>query len=311
MARYSAYGLKIQSELFFPELPTDASDTESNTEPDVVIRFGALEHLTDQVDEWGFCFRVTSDGIYLFWQEIGAFLVRDGQEVVISPIPDVDERVIRLPLIGVISAILLHQRGFLVLHASAIAIQGGVAAFVGEKGQGKSTTGVMLYERGHLFVSDDVVAIDMRDPDAPCVIPGFPQFKLWSDTVASVLGDDPETLPQLHPKLDKRSHRIGQRFSVQPLPLKRIYILAEGERPAVKLLQPQAAMVQLITHSYVSRFDDQLLQGEARFCHFHQCTNLINQVSICCLERPRSLALLPDIGALVEADLRDAVHHAR
>lgn len=299
MTCYIAYGLRLKSALSFPELPIDKLIAEA----DVIIRFDALEHLSDQVDEWGFCFRLVPGGVYLFWKEIGAFLVRDGREVIISSLPFVEDRVLRLPLLGVISAILLHQRGFLVLHASAIAVNGQAVAFVGEKGQGKSTTAVTLYNRGHLLIADDVVAIDMQNPQTPYVVPGFPQFKLWSDTVSSILGDEPETLPQLHPKLDKRSHRISERFSDSPVPLKQVYVLTGGTSLSSQLLSSQDAMVQLITHSYISRFDDQLLQGEAGFTHFHQCASLINHIPICFLERPRSLSLLDEVAHLVESNL--------
>ncbi|NBC85561.1 MAG: hypothetical protein GVY25_05150, partial [Bacteroidetes bacterium] len=51
-------------------------------------------------------------------------------------VPDVAEGTLRAPLLGVVLGTLLHQRGLHTLHASAVVVDGGAVAFVGEKGAG-------------------------------------------------------------------------------------------------------------------------------------------------------------------------------
>ncbi len=295
MYTYLAYGLGIHSALPLPEL---ISPGEMGT--DVVIQFGQLDWPPSETKHTGSYFHLTAAQAYFFWDSIGCFLVRDGKEIIIDPLPGVEERVIRLPLLGVVMAVLLYQRGLLVLHASAVALSDGVVAFLGEKGQGKSTMAATLYARGHTLIADDVVALDIGSSGKCIVRPGFPQFKLWPDAAAAALGDDPETLPRIHPQLEKRARLATDRFSQSLLPLKRIYLLSEGSTLDIKPLQAQEALVQLISNSYVARFGNQLLQGAAASLHFHQCTTLVKNVPIYCLNRPRSLPLLVEIAQLVE-----------
>lgn len=304
MHTYTAYGLGIHSTFPVPEL-----QTLNEVEADVVIQIGKLDWSPPKTTYSGSYFHMTAEQAYLFWDQVGTFLVRDGKEIIIDPLPGVEEGMIRLPLLGAVLAVLLHQRGFLVLHASAVAINGGVVAFLGEKGQGKSTMAASLYARGHNMMADDVVALDFSGTQSPIVLPGFPQFKLWPEAAASSLGDDPETLPQLHPQVEKRARRVVD-ISQQSLPLRRVYVLSEGPEPQIKPLQPQIAIVQLIANSYMARFGKQLLQGVGAYSHFHQCMSLAKNLPVCYLERPRSLSLLSDIAQLVEEDLAGDIQQA-
>src|SRR5262245_40200779 len=138
---YSAYGLGIQSEISLPELPPARGNS------DVWIRFGTAKWpgLTQAGKPYSFFLDGTD--IYLSWHDAGVFLVRGGQEIIVDPLPGVNEAVIRLFLTGAL-AMILHQRGVLVIHASVVAISGQSAvAFLGERGWGKSTMAAALHSQ--------------------------------------------------------------------------------------------------------------------------------------------------------------------
>jgi hypothetical protein len=298
MHHYVAYGLSIHSALPLPELQASAEATA-----DVVVRREKIDRLPPGTDPGKTYFHVTPQEAYFLWEGVGAFLVRGGREVLVDPIAGAEERVIRLPLLGAVLAVLLHQRGFLVLHASAVAVEGGGVAFLGAKGWGKSTMAAALYARGHCLIADDVVALDVDGAGDPMLLPGFPQLKLWPEAAASSMGDDPESLPRLHPQVEKRSRRITDGFSQQRFPLRRIYLLAESPTPAIEPLPPREAILQLISHSYSSRFGKQLLQGREAASHFRQCARLTGQLPVCWLKRHLSLEALPALARMVEEDL--------
>ena len=113
----------------------------------------------------------------------------------------VSEEVLRLSILGPAMALVLHQRGTFVLHASCVAIAGRAVAFLGQHAAGKSTIAALLHARGHELVSDDVAAVEFAGEEV-WAIPSFPQTKLWSDA-ARALGMSPETMPQLHPEHEK------------------------------------------------------------------------------------------------------------
>jgi len=293
---YVAYGLGIESELPLPELDVGAAA------PDVVLRLGKVDRRPLELDTRGDGFWATADEACRSLANVGTCLVRRGREIIVEPVPGADERVLRLSILGPAFALLLHQRGRFVLHASAVESAGGAVAFTGGSGWGKSTLAAALHARGCALVADDLTAIAVS-PECSTVFPGFPQLKLWPEAVAS-LGEAPEALPQLHPEFDKRARRVVQGFSHQRLPLRRIYLLGEGPGPTIERLPPHEALIALMPHWYGFRFGDRLLQvGDAAASHFQQCATLANSVSVHRLVRPRQLRALGDVARLVEDDL--------
>ncbi|MBW4509598.1 MAG: serine kinase [Scytonematopsis contorta HA4267-MV1] len=290
---YSAYGLRINSVLHLPELLVS-----NHAEADVVIRYGKLEQSPLKDKSIIHSYQLTNDGMYLFLREVGTFLVRNGNEIIIEPEPNTDESKIRLLLLGAALGTLLHQRGYLTLHASAVAINGSAVAFIGDKGWGKSTIAANLHARGHNLIADDVVAVDLHSEESAVILPGFPQLKLWPDAVTT-LGNNPEQLPLLVPGIEKRDFRPNQGFMQSSRPLKQIYVLGRGEALEIKPLQLQEVFTYLIRNSYMTRFGDELLKVD-RAAYFRQLTQLTKLVSIYELVRPKELSLLGETVRFVE-----------
>ncbi|MBK9713270.1 MAG: serine kinase [Kouleothrix sp.] len=233
------------------------------------------------------------------WRGVGSLLVRGGREIVVDPACGVEERVLRLFLLGGALGLLLHQRGLLTLHASSVAVRGAAVVFLGESGEGKSTMAAAMHARGHAVVVDDVVAIDLSGAGAPLVLPAFPQLKLWPEAT-SLLGDRPEALALLHPEMEKRARPARNGFLRQPLPLAAIYVLAEGPCPEIEPLRPQAAFAELLRFSYAVGLLGSTASTPA---HFRQCVELAGRAPIFRLRRQRSLLALPKIAQLVEQHL--------
>jgi hypothetical protein len=294
MFSYITYGLRIHSELPLPELMA----TEGTA--DVTISLGNLSPPPLEATSTECYCHITPEEAYLCWKEGGTFLVRGGREIIVAPASGVEERVIRLYLLGAVLGILLHQRGLLVLHASTVAVNGSAIAFIGDSGWGKSTTAGALHTRGHYVMSDDVAALTLDSSGEPIVFPGFPRLKLWPDA-AVALGDSPEMLTKLHPQYEKRDRPVTNRFSSQPLPLKYIYVLAEGSALEITPLSAQEALVALMRNWYCARFGSQIFKATNISAHFLKCTSLINGVTVCSLKRQYSLSALSDIAQLVES----------
>jgi hypothetical protein len=232
---------------------------------------------------------------------VGAFLVREGREIVVDPLPGVEERVVRLFLLGTTLAVLLHQRGCAVLHGSVVASAGRAVAFVGPKEAGKSTIAAMLHRRRYALLADDVVATDLSQRD-PIVLPGFPQMKLWPDSLEAV-GLVAETLPRIRAELEKRSYRVPDGFSPHPVPLRCIHVLSRGPRLGLERLPPAAALRALMPHWYGARWGMDLLRALGLAGFFRQCAGYVNAVPIYRLETPPSLSELPEVAQLVERHL--------
>lgn len=290
-----AYGLTIRSAVPLPELtPADPADPA-----DLTITFGPVPDLPAYAG-LGTSAYPTPDEIYLGFRDAGKFAIRGGREIVLEPLAEADARVLRLYVLGPALTLALHQRGWLVLHASAVAVGGQAVGFLGAPREGKSTMAAALQQRGPDLVADDVVAVAVA-PGAAAgplwVYPGFPQLKLWPEAVTG-LGEDPAALPALRPDLSKLARRLATGFSAAPLPLGRLYVLAEGPAVAIEALDRQAQLMALVRHSYVARALPRLDAAT----HLRQCAAVVAAVPVARLVRPRDLGQL---GAAAEAVLAD------
>jgi len=294
---YTAYGLRIQSAIYLPELIPIAE-----TIPDLTIEWGKVDRAPMTTYYEGMDIYTTSEFSSFFWNEVGAISIRAGRKVILDPFPGVEERLLRLPLLGIAFAVVLHQQGFFELHGSSVEIDGQAVVFMAGKGWGKSTLAATLYSRGHELITDDLVAIRFEQ-GKPVVVPAFPQLKLLPDAAAFALGDDPDTLPCLATGYDKRARLGLDRFAQKPLPLKGIYQLDKGEELALKPLNPQEATRQLVANSFIARCASPLLVGDGAIKHFQDCTKVIEQVPIYRLERPQSLELVSAIAQLIEENI--------
>lgn len=249
------------------------------------------------------CIHATSEQVFLNWEDVGTFQLIKGRELVYTSAPGVEEQVLRLFILGSGIGVLLHQQNKLVLHASAVAVNGGAVAFIGDKGWGKSTTAAAMMSKGYPLITDDLLVIEnVPESDAAWVLPGYPQVKLWPDVFES-LGYEAENFPRSRPELEKRSHSFEIAFIDHPVPLKSIYLLGAGEELAAVPLPGQVALMQLIRHLYVSRFGTFFLNTVGGAAFFEKCADLSRIVPMRLLRRPFDLSQLSSLVNLIEDDL--------
>ncbi|RWH72094.1 MAG: serine kinase [Mesorhizobium sp.] len=294
---YKAYGLVIGSEVALPELEPTAPAT-----PDLEIAVGRVDFPgRSSGDASSFRFEPTRQ--YLSWQAVGTFMISSANRIDVDPAPGIEDPLLAFPLLGPVMALALHQRGLLVLHASAIAVDGKSVIFMGDKGAGKSTTAGAMIGAGHRLLTDDVVALDLSDPDRPMILPGFPQLKLAADAASVIRLEQADVRPQVHPQIDKAQHRLRDGFAAEALPVSRIYVLGRGVRAAIFPLTGAAALPAIIKFSYVTRFGRQALPGGFAALHLRQCAQIAGRIGVSRLEVPAGLARIDEAVAAIEADL--------
>jgi hypothetical protein len=296
MYRYTAYGLNVTSDLPLPELTEARQDCDA----EVTIRRERIHLAVGRGNPDALLLWATPTDVGLRYSDTAVFRIRDGRHIDVEPVEGADDRVVRLLLLGPALAVLLHQRGSLVLHASAVALASGVAAFVADKGEGKSTLAAALHARGHSVVADDFIAIQLDDPHVVRVRAGYPQLKL-SPEVLKQLGEEPEAMPRVHPDFDKRARRVDDADCGAALPLVRIYVLEGADVEAIDSLSPQQRFVELVRHSYLAALLEPT--GE-RSAHFNQVVALASRVPVLRLRRRRDLSLLAQVAQFVEADVQ-------
>jgi hypothetical protein len=298
MLQYFAYGLGIHSNLVLPEFTQQASACDVN----VVLQPPDSTHA--QLTELRQYLKVSPQETIVVIRDIGHFQVRRGCEIIVTPFPHSELRLIQLCIAGSIMATLLYQRGFpLLLHASAIALEEQAVCVVGNSGDGKSSTAAALIANGHRIVSDDVVPVQIG-ADAIRVVPAYPQIKISPD-IAQAFHYNIDELSFLHPRLGEYAYRSETTFRTEPLRLSRIYVLTDSDELGVEALNTQAAMIELIRHTYGLQ---PLAAALDPARHLRSCIALLSQVEVCRLNRPRSIPLLTNVIRLIE---NDVLNHAQ
>jgi hypothetical protein len=291
---YRAFGLAIRSELQLPEL---IEGRAGKYDVDILFPRPDGSGSPDRLSKTSH--RVTDKEDQFSYPGIGSFLIRAGQQILIDPALGVDEGTLRLFLLGQVLGTLAFLRGFLVLHGSAVAIEDRGVAFLGHSGEGKSTMAAAFSDQFSL-IADDVLVI-RTDEAASLIFPAFPQLKLYSETAAS-LGFDPEKTAPASPLEEKITPRVPEGFSVEPLPLKRVYVLERGDVIELCPLDRPKAVIALLRYTYTLR---SLKAGINQQQHFRQSARLAREVPFRRLIRPHDLKDLPEIVRMVVEDLKE------
>lgn len=222
--RYQAFGLHIRSTLDLGALPTAPAAGES----DVQVLVGSTPNDLDEVRQSGLCYQAGPQGYLFHLDSVGRYFVSGGRQIVVEPAANADPESIRLFLFGSVFGALLHQRGSLVLHASAVATPAGAILVAGPSGAGKSTLCAELRRRGCPVIADDVCALAPDGSGAIAVYPGYPRLKLWADA-ANQLDIATDTLLPVRPNLPKFEVPVTD---AHPTPLSiRAIILLNADAP--------------------------------------------------------------------------------
>ncbi|MEM6612610.1 MAG: serine kinase [Cyanobacteria bacterium P01_C01_bin.72] len=297
MFSYFAYGLNICSDLALPEFQAvDLSHCDLKITLDQTVQVSDL--LADDLLNKAATIQLSRTKAMVYVRGTGIFIVENGDRVKIIPDGQPPELLLRFYLVGTVLAIALYQRNFLVLHASAVKINGGAVAFLGVSGEGKSSTAAAFVTHGYGLITDDVAPINFATD--PCTInPGFPQVKLGA-AMAQALGYEYESLHAVHTFKEKRALQPWQGFSLDPVPLKRIYVLHTANELAISPLKASAAVTEIARHSRPTTLYH---SGDAN--HFFQCADLVKRNQVCRLSRPKDFSSIPDLIQLVEQDLSE------
>ncbi len=177
-ATYNCAGLRIES-------PVALAASVDSGEPDIVFVEGEpwagerkappgdviAERLIDGVPTYRFT--RCGDRVLASFYSLADFELDLAQRRIVShPRPGTDRAIIPILLTGTITAFLLSMDGALVLHASAVEVDGGALAFIGYSGQGKTTLATLFCAAGYLLVTDDVLPVAVDGQGTATCAPG-------------------------------------------------------------------------------------------------------------------------------------------
>jgi hypothetical protein len=200
----------------------------------------------------------------------------------------------------------------IVLHASAIAMEGNVVAVLGVSGQGKSTLAAWLASQGRPVLTDDCLVLRWDEDEREWLAqPSYESVRLWPDSV-DALGINKAGLREFAEYSSKK--RTGKEaqlhFATEGAPLKGCFVLAgrDGGKdthsgpPALRLLPVNEAFVALARS--VFRLDAE--DAEINRREFEAMTKLTDKVRFWSLAYERKYDWLPEVQKAMINALRSS-----
>lgn len=233
------------------------------------------------------------------YPELGRAWISNGRRILLRPCGEGTEwRGLILPCF----AALMHQRGGLSLHASAVCHGNAAIAFLGPCGAGKSTIVAQLTTTGFRFLSDDLLFLTAGTTKESSIHahPGFSMIKLWEDS-AQVAGSRFSRMGRLYPNATKEGFFPRHDFSeTRPRPLQCLFVLEEGSQVAIEPIPRRDALGELFRHGYGAT----VFEGKPPEAHFRQCAELAAKVPLKRLIRPKNFDKTVEVREAIIASLR-------
>lgn len=251
--------------------------------------------------EWTLFYRLDS-GYLLRFADLADFAVTpDGCTVTAWPAPGVSQATVEHLHLNQVLPLALSRQGRLVLHASAVEIDGAGVAFIGESGRGKSTLAASFATTGARFLTDDGLQLDWQG--GLCrITPSHPSVRLWEDSQEALISQAVALAPAVDftPKA-RLLAGDGLAFCDQQQPLRRVYFLGDGTAPSLTIepVRPAEALMELVKNSFLLDIE----QKELLAWHFDEMVRLAELPIYYRLDYPRRYQDLPRVR---EAIIRHA-----
>lgn len=298
MQFYRVSGLSVASEIALPGMIAGTQERA----PQVTIRRGPVPSRLAGASAAGPTWQIAGKQFLLCVPDIARFLLRNGEEIIFAPEAEDNLADVPIFILGTVFGILLHQREQIVLHASAVRVNGKAVLFCGPSGAGKSTLAAALAQRGYSPVTDDFCTISVdRSGSAggPLVHPDGRQLKLWTQAISRL---------DLGERRRERVRRTLEKFYVEPaeaftdpLMLSAVYVLREARPPSAPgIAKPNVVDAAILLRRSAYR---PLLVGRLgqKANYFHATTAIANTAGVFYLSRIMDFARMPYVIASLES----------
>ncbi|MEH6948037.1 aldolase [Bacillus sp. JJ634] len=292
---YKAFGLKVLSDIPLPELPLHTGNSEELAE--IFIEKDDLSELWFELSSSQQRFVIKRNLVLFEIEDIAIFLIQNGKKIVISPLSEYEEDIIRLYVLGTCMGALLMQRKVLPLHGSAIAIDGKAYVFIGDSGAGKSTLATAFLNRGYQLLTDDVIAISLSEHNIPYVTPAYPQQKLWRESLIE-FGMNMDEYRSIYGRETKFCVPVHTQYFVEALPLAGVFELVKTENEKVDI-HPIEGLERFRTLSYHTYRNFLIRDLGLMDWHFTISASMLNLIDVYQICRPISTFSAPQLTDLV------------
>lgn len=313
--KYRMFDICLDSAIPLPDLPeyhTDGTDL-----PYFTIAIQQAVPVAETCVKWFHHWKSASgqiivsagrndSGFRLRFPKLVDYQITDnGRRVCAYPRPEVPDSTVRHLLLDQVIPRILGQRGRLVLHAGAVALEdNGAVGIVGASGWGKSTLVSSFHQHGAPLITDDCLLIKYEDKHLLGVA-NYPGIRLFADSADAVFGAQRRVSQMAHYSTKQRvlMDTRNVRDNVNASRLNALFFLNDpGIPPAsdgvtVSPVRGMKELMTLIGQVFLLDVGDKKLMGK----QFQHCGNIIDSgLPIFKLCYPRVHHMLPEVRQAVK-----------
>lgn len=278
--KYRAFGLNIQSDFEIDEMMPASFEQE-----EVRITMAEAPKAINNPVKEGVRFQLTANEFLLNVDNVARYYVADGNAIRVEKRNGSSHQEVRLFLLGVVFGALLHQRGMVPFHASALKGPDGKGFMIcGRSGIGKSTITAYLVKQGYSLLSDDISVVQAEEGRVR-VYPSYPFLKLWKDVMDHVDFTADEGT-RLREPLEKYGYRLDEAFYSYALDLNNVFVLSVHNREEYKTEELRGIEKFEALKNQTFRF--QFVTEKNRSGHFNLVNQLAQSASLHRINRPQS-----------------------
>ena len=244
-------------------------------------------------------FHRSGDGYLLRFPDLADFEVSaDGKEVVAWPASEDDDATVEHLYINQMVPLALSRQGRPTFHASVVTVPGGVVAFLGQSGMGKSTLAASFALNGSPFLSDDALLVEETNSGCEAQ-PSHPSIRLWEDSVDQLVDASSSTsVPISYSTKARLLAGDALTYSSEPQRLLAAYLLESNDaaKIAIRTLSGLDRHMAWVHNSFLLDIEDPDLLKQ----HFDWTHRISSAVPTFALDYPRNYGILPDVRNAVQ-----------
>lgn len=277
---YWAYGLKVTSEIEFPELYSRFEDGTN----DICIQLENVNLLVGKIDESAaYTFKSHENKFNIHIKSVAFYQISNGIHISIYPYQDALISDIRVYCLSNAFAAILHQRKMLPLHAGAIIRDNKLSLIMGDTGSGKSTLLFHLMQKGYRVFSDDVVVVTSeKGSNIMKATSSYPMMKLWKNQMICMGLRHGQ---QVRTGVDKYPFLFHEHFEVHARIIEKIVILrviSDATTCNIRELKGAESLVLLSSQIYRKDY----LNKIEYYNYLKQLSSILNLIPCYEISRP-------------------------
>ena len=263
--QYQAYGIPIVSDI---ELPALCFSDENSTAKPINVERGIVPDLLQSVslEEKPF----TTLNVHEFRYEMpnmAKYYVANGEQVIIEPLCENWEEILLYFYANCMAAI-LFQRGLIPFHVSGVFVdEQSVLLFAAPSRTGKSTTALMLQQRGYAPFTDDTAVLTVEE--GVCYAQAsYPMMRLWQNTIEqqTLLAEVDKMPVWADAEIDKYGFHFHEQFVSQKVRVAGIVFLEEARTEiTIETLKPIQTIQLLGNNIYRGHWLNGMKKGRIQF----------------------------------------------